>query len=93
MPDRKKLKIGDKIRLLKVPEEDKVQREQEIAQGVEEPGWTADTIERIIAQDPVVEVYTIDDFERPWFTCDIMVNGELETHTLAINEDDSWEMV
>lgn len=93
MPDIKKLKIGDKIRLLKVPEGDIEQRKREIAKGIDNPGWTANTIELIIAQNPIVEIDTIDDFGRPWFICDITVNGELETHTLAMNEDDAWELV
>lgn len=93
MPDIKKLKIGDKIRLLSVPKGDFEQRRREIAQGIDKPGWTADTIELIIAQNPIVEIDAIDDFERPWFTADVIVNGKLEKHTLAIDEDGSWELV
>ncbi len=92
MPDIKNLKIGDTIRILKVPEGDIEQRKREIAEGKDNPGWTANTIELIIAQNPIVKIDTIDDYGRPWYICDIIVNGELETHTLAMNEDDLWEL-
>ena len=93
MPDRKKLKIGDKVRLLHVPKADLEQRKREIKNSTEDAGWTADSIELIIAQNPIVEIDTIDEFEQPWFTCDLMVNGKMEKHTLAIMEDDSWELI
>lgn len=93
MPDRTKLKPGDKIRLLSVPLGDIEQRKREIAQQLDHAGWTANTIELIIAQAPIVEIDMIDDFGQAWYTADIIVNGEQETHNLAINEDDSWEMI
>ncbi len=91
MLDRKKLKIGDKIRLLRVPQGDLDQRRREIANNIDNPGWTANIIELIIAQNPIVEIDSIDEFGQPWFTSEIMVNGKKEKHTLAINEDESWE--
>ncbi|MBR9921753.1 MAG: hypothetical protein GYB31_13015 [Bacteroidetes bacterium] len=93
MPDRGKLKIGDKICLLKVPDDDLEQRKKEVAMGIDEAGWTANTIELIIAQNPIVEIDTIDEFGRPWFSCEVMVDGNPEKHTLAINEDDSWRLI
>ncbi len=92
MPDSKNLKIGDKVRLLCVPAADMEQREREIAQGTANPGWTADIIELIIAQNPIVEIDDIDEFGRPWFTCNLIVEGKTEQHTLAIMENDSWEL-
>lgn len=93
MPDRRELKIGDKIRLLRVPLGDIDQRNREIAKNINNPGWTANTIELIIAQNPIVEIDTIDEYGKPWFTSEILVNGKKETHTLSINEDDSWKEV
>lgn len=93
MPAYETLKTGDKIRLLKVPDWDLEQRKREIAQGLEDAGWTADTIERIIAQNPIVEIDTIDEFGKPWFTTTIIVGGESQIHELAITEDDSWEKI
>jgi hypothetical protein len=93
MPDRTKLKIGDRIRLLRVPEGDAEQRERELREGSEDAGWTADTIERIIAQDPVVTISSIDEHGMPWFEYELTsASGEIEYHSLAIVEDESWRM-
>lgn len=92
MPNRALLKIGDKIRLLCVPEGDLAQRKREIANQQEEAGWTANILELIIAQHPVVEIDMIDEYGWPWFSCDVMVNGNEEHHALAITEDESWEL-
>ena len=91
MPDRSKLRAGDRIRLLAVPAGDLAQREREIATGAEMAGWTADTIERIIASDPVVTIDRIDEYGLPWF--DVELDGEegVEDHSLTIVDDDSWE--
>lgn len=93
MPDRKKLKIGDRIRLLRVPQLDLEQRERELRDKVEHAGWTANTIERIIAQDPVVTISEIDEFGSPWFEYWLKDDdGEIEHHSLAMMEDESWGM-
>lgn len=93
MPDRNQLKTGDKIRLLRVPPEDIEQRKREIANNLEDAGWTANTIELILAQNPIVEIDFIDEYGSPWYLCDVLVNGQKEQHTIAILEDDSWEHV
>ena len=93
MPDRTKLKIGDRIQLLQVPQGDVEQRERERREGAQEAGWTADTIERIIAQDPVVTISSIDEHGFPWFEVELTsANGEIEYHSLAVMEDESWCM-
>lgn len=93
MPDRTRLKIGDRIRLLRVPQGDLDQRERELRDGAEGAGWTADTIERIIAQDPVVTISWIDEHGYPWFDYELKsAGGEVEYHSLAIMEDESWCM-
>jgi hypothetical protein len=94
MPDRKTLKIGDRIRILVVPEMDLQQRDRELREGAEEAGWTADTIEKIICQDPIVTIDEIDEYGYPWFRYDLKIaSGEVEIHHLAIMEDESWELV
>lgn len=93
MPERNKLKAGDKIRLLRVPPEDIEQRKKEIANKVEDAGWTANTIELILAQTPIVEIDFIDEYGSPWYLSEVLVNGQKEQHTIAILEDDSWEHV
>jgi hypothetical protein len=93
MPDRTKLKIGDRIRLLHVPQGDLEQRERELRDRTEAAGWTADTIERIIAQDPVVSISSIDEYGLPWFEYEFRsASGKIEHHSLAIMEDESWCM-
>lgn len=94
MPDRNRLKIGDQIRLLRLPRADLEQRVREISEGAEMPGWTADTIERIIASDPVVTIKRIDEYGSPWFERRLpSPTGEIEYHSLTIMDDESWEFV
>jgi len=91
MPDRAQLKIGDRIRLLRVPQGDLEQRERELREGAEDAGWTADTIERIIAQDPVVVISFIDEHGLPWFEYELKsASGDTEHHALAIMDEESW---
>lgn len=91
MPDHTRLQIGDRIRLLRVPAADLAQRERERREGVEDAGWTADTIERILAQDPVVVISSIDEYGVPWFEYELKgVGGEVEHHSIAIMDDESW---
>jgi hypothetical protein len=91
MPDRTRLNVGDRIRLLCVPNCDREQRERELKEGIEEAGYTADTIERIIAQGPVVTISSIDEYGYPWFEYKLrMADGSVEEHALAIMDDESW---
>ena len=92
VPDHTKLKIGDRIRILKVPNCDLEQRKHEIAKGLEDDGWTANTIEGIIAQDPVVTISMIDEYGQGWFEYQLITeDGQIEEHWIAIMDDDSWE--
>ncbi len=90
MPDRTKLKVGDEIILNAVPAADLMQREHEMADRTEDAGWTADTIERILAQDPVVTIDRIDEFGIPWFDYVLTDKDDPEEHSLAIMDDESW---
>ena len=93
MPHHTTLMIGDRIRLLRVPQGDLDQRERELREGKDDAGYTADTIERIIAQDPVVTISSIDEYGLPWFQYQLTSpSGEIEYHSLAIMEDESWVM-
>ena len=94
MPNWRELRVGDRVRLLCVPARDLDQREREIREGIEMPGWTADTIERILAQQPVTRIEYIDDYGHPWF--EVALRGEdgtTEIHSLNITDDHSWERV
>ncbi len=91
MPDRKRLIVGDRVRLLRVPAGDLEQRDRERRGGVEDAGWTADTLERILALDPVVTITSVDEAGDPWFEYHLWTDGVDHHHTIAIMEDGSWE--
>jgi hypothetical protein len=94
MPDPKTLRIGDQIRILRVPENDLLQRANEIASGAEMAGWTADSIERIIAQTPVVQISQIDEYGCVWYETTIIgPDGTEESHSLIVYDDETWEPV
>ena len=94
MPNHKKLRVGDKIRILSVPESDLIYREQEIKDKCEDAGWTANTIELVIAQNPIVTIARIDEYQYPWFDCTVVgPSGEKEEHSLTILDNKSWEYV
>lgn len=116
------LKVGDKIRILCVPQRDWQQREREMKglpiiddeklmkqlryqRGMAKRklikyiehnyfdyrGYTANTIEKIIEQNPIVEISEIDDEGIPLYEAEI---GE-ETHSISILPEDngSWELI
>jgi hypothetical protein len=92
VPDPKTLRIGDRIHILRVPDADLGQRENEIANGAEMAGWTADSIERIIAQLPIVRICQIDEYGCVWYEASIIgFDGTEEEHTLVVYDDDTWE--
>ena len=93
MPDRTKLQVGDKIHFSSVPLADLQQRESEIERGDPDAGWTADTIERIIAENPILVINRIDEYNMPWFDYTFQGGDGPEEHTLAIMENDSWDYV
>lgn len=92
MPNRAQLREGDRIRLLCVPAFDLQQRQRELHEGMEDAGSTATTIERIIAEDPIVEIVEIDRYGTPWFERELTASdGAVEYHSVAVLDDDSWE--
>jgi hypothetical protein len=94
VPDPKTLKLGDQIRILRVPDADLRQREHEIATNAEMAGWTANAIERIIDQSPIVRIARIDDDGCVWYDAEVVgPNGDTEYHSLIIYDDDTWEHV
>lgn len=93
MPDRTKLRVGDRIRLLCVPSDDLERRERELRDGVDEAGLTADTIERILVLDPAVTISQIDDWGNPWFEYELPgPDGQTHVHSIAVLDDSSWRM-
>ena len=92
MPDPKTLRIGDRIRILRVPQNDLQQRERELAEKTEIAGWTADSIERIITQTPVVSISRIDEDGCVWYDASIIgPDGQEEEHSLIVYDDDTWD--
>jgi hypothetical protein len=88
------LRAGDRVRLLRVPESDLRQREEELRRGADMAGLTADTLERIIALDPVVTVDHVDEYGAPWFRYELTgADGAPEYHSLTITDDESWEQI
>ena len=66
-------------------------REHEIREGVEDAGYTADAIERILQQDPVVTIDRIDEYGQPWFNYNLIgPSGAIEEHTLTFTEEGTW---
>jgi len=93
VPDPASLKPGDQIQILRVPANDLRQREHEIANHTESAGWTANTIERIILQNPVVRIDRIDEFGSVWYDVELVdQNGNAEYHSLTVYDDDTWEL-
>ena len=93
MPDRTALKVGGRIVLLRVPELDLRQGEREPREGREDAGWTADTIERIIAENPTLTITSVDEFGMPWFGYTLTgADGRPEYHSIALMEDNSWRL-
>ena len=87
------LRAGERIRLLCVPESDLRQRKRELCDGVEMPGLTADTLERIIRLDPVVVIDRVE-YDMPWFDYEVVGDdGFIEYHSLGICDDESWERI
>jgi hypothetical protein len=92
MPDRTKLRVGDRIRLLSVPDLDLQQRQRELQQGLHDAGWTADTIERIMTVSPEVTISEVDEYDSPWYEAQLLDDqGKIEYHFLAVLDDESWE--
>jgi hypothetical protein len=78
MLDRTKLKIGDRIRLLRVPAGQCHRR-------------TKATIQAILRQDPIVTIDRIDEYGQPWFNYNLIRhNARVAEHTLVVMDDDSW---
>jgi hypothetical protein len=93
MPNWRTLKVGDRIRLLGVPAADQRQRDEEVALGSEDAGYTADIIARIVAQSPLVTIAQIDEFGQPWYRADVRLDdGTTEEHWMAVCHDDAWEL-
>lgn len=91
MPDRKKIEIGDSIKILKVPNFDEKKR-TENNKNKSDVLCTATVIETIIKKNPIVIIDHIDEYNQPWFSVRIKIKNTFENHTIALLENDSWEV-
>ncbi|MCV6636477.1 hypothetical protein [Candidatus Albibeggiatoa sp. nov. NOAA] len=94
MLKRTQLQVGDSIRILKVPKADLDQREREKKTlQADDMLPTATVLETIIQQCPVVIIDHIDEYNKPWFWVRLEVDNEFQQHSLAVMDDDSWELI
>lgn len=93
MPDRNELRVGDRIRILAVPECDLLQRQREIAAGNVDPDSTATVIERIIATNSCVIIERVDEYGAAWFEVEFEESDGIHYHSLTILDDNSWEHI
>lgn len=93
MPDRSQLRVGDRIRLLSVPQCDLDQRRRAIEVGDDVSDSTASTIERIMAASQFVTIERIDKFGATWFEVQLEEHDGIHYHSLTILDNESWERV
>lgn len=86
MPDRTKLQIGDSIRMINVPEFDREESETGMLS-------TATVLKHLIEKKRVVVIDQIDEYQQAWFSVRIEIGEDMVHHSLAIMEDESWEIV
>ena len=86
MVDRK-LKVGDRIRIVSVPGE-----------GVAGYWMHRDTrrvFKKLIARNRTVRIFKFDEYGMPWYECRFKRrNGRFEIHWLNVSDDeDNWVLV
>lgn len=96
MPDYKDLKLGDRIRLIRIPALDMEQHKRECRSGDRTaPGFsTMRVLQYLIDRKKICIIDEIDEFGHPWFSCSLrneVGHGAIEWHFLNIVDDISWE--
>lgn len=86
MPNPKKLKIGDKVRFVSLPDE---------WQDTKFPVHKAsiELMKVLISRSWPSRVYEIDDCGIPWIAVRIRTKGRVEHHHWGINERTGWRLV
>ncbi len=88
MPDWKKLRVGDRIRIIAVPAGDQAQYKET------KRTFTVRVLWRLIAKRTIVTINRIDEYAHPWFDYTFKNHrGRLEYHSLTVCDDDSWRRV
>mgnify|MGYP002477624536 FL=1 len=88
MKNFKDLQIWDSIRILSVPEFDLNKNNNS-----DDELNTESIIKKIINVRPVVIIDEIDEYWKPWFYVRLKTEQWLEFHSIALMENDSWELV
>lgn len=86
MPDPRKLKIGDRVRFVSLPEE------------WSRPNYTLHKeclafMKAMIRRDFPSRVYQIDEFGIPWIAARMFRRRRWEYHTWGIFESTGWRLV
>jgi hypothetical protein len=83
----KALKVGDKIRFVRLPTLDREQYEHT------GDDFTVRVIQKLISEAVVCSIGRIDEYGYPWFDYEMVAeDGETEHHSLAVMDDESWEL-
>jgi len=88
MPDWRRLRVGDKIRIVAV--RPYIQEEY----GRTGDDFTFRVLKRLADRQTIRVIARIDEFGQPWFDYRFRNDaGEMEDHALAVCDDDSWVFV
>ena len=88
MNNLKNLQVWDSVRILSVPEFD-LNKNNNSGDELN----TESIIKKIINVRPVVIIDEIDEYWKPWFCVRLKTEQWLEFHSIALMENDSWELV
>jgi hypothetical protein len=92
MPDPHDLRIGDRIRCVRIPTGDLVDLRKRQRCGVP---WAHDTVrilQRLADRRQVVAIDDVDEYGTPWFSYAFRnKTGRWEYHRLAVMDASSWE--
>ena len=86
MPDPKKLRIGDRVRFVSLPDEWQDPQYRVLPEDV-------DFMESMVARSWPSRVYEVDEFGTPWISARLRKNGEVEHHTWGLLERTGWRVV
>jgi hypothetical protein len=86
MPDPKRLKVGDRVRFVSLPDE------------WQDPKYfvhkeSVDFMNVMISRSWPSRVYEIDEYGTPWIEARIRRKGRVEYHTWGIFERTGWRLV
>jgi len=88
MPDWRRLRVGDRIRIVAVPRWDQEQYDQT------GEDFTFRVLKRLADRKTVRVIARIDEYDHPWIDYRFRnKSGKMEYHTLTVCHNDSWVYV